>query len=147
MKKYLLTALLTLLPISAFAQVVVVDPNTIEFTSPDHVTQIDGQPVIVTYVFEVWSPGTDTTGGSPVLSSPTPIPKATATVVAGTTPIRYRLKITDIGFIVTPGPEWVATIKSIGPTGLTSRSPVSNSFKFPLAMRAPLPTGAPVMIH
>lgn len=139
-------ALLLVLASAALAEAQtgpVVTPGSVQWDQSDH-NALDGtQNVITHYVLEIWAPGSDTVSGSPARTS-ADIPKGTVTPVAGSAN-RYVLTRTNwLGLDVPLGPTWVMTILSKGPGG-TARSPISNSFMFPIPVRAPKPaTGVTV---
>lgn len=122
-------------PLIARAQTVV-SPVAAEFDDSDFAALDGGQPVVVAYVIELWTPGTDTTQGSPQSTS-MQVAKGLTTQVVGQPVTRRRLLLTTASLAIPPGPTWVATIKSIGPTGGTARSAVSNPFMVPIPVRAP----------
>ncbi len=135
-----LVALLMLAALPAAAQnpPPVVTPTRAEFTDLDFDAGDDvGQPVVTGYYLEIWTPGADTTGSTPPLQQSPFIPKnQTVQNTATNNPLARILPSTVWGIVITQGPTFVATIKSVGPGG-TARSAVSNPFTFPLPSRVP----------
>lgn len=129
MKKLL--ALLCLLYAWPVGAQTVYNPTLIEFSSPDHDTQVTN------YAVEYWMQGVDPTTGSPV--SAAFIDKTKMTVVAGSSPLLYRVLLSDFSPIlgIPVGPTYVARVKAIGPGGESPRSAPSNPFASAVAPATP----------
>lgn len=134
--KYLVGLGLILATASNAKAQTVVTPTAIEFDDSDYSAIDGGQQVVTSYVIELWTPGSDTTQGTPQGPVTQPIPKAQATQVAGQAATRRTILVSSWGIAIPQGPTWVATVKTIGPGG-TARSAASNPFTQPIPVRAP----------
>jgi hypothetical protein len=104
-------------------------PTAVEFDDADYDTA-----TVDSYVLEIWTPGSDTVNGQPMMVS-TPIPKAQATL-SGTVQTHRQIIAANWALAIPRGPTFVATLRSLGPGG-TARSAASNPFSFPLLVPAP----------
>jgi hypothetical protein len=155
----LLLALLAAAP--ADAQVIVnLAQARLEFTSPDHDELVPpditgaGNPLLVSYRAIVLLSSVDPVTGPTVLFG-TIVPRASATVISGTSPNQvFRLTFQQLGItsatfpacaVIAPAtcPGYSIILTATGPGGSTSRSATSLSDSFALAAQTIPPRPAP----
>ena len=103
-------------------QLAVVNPNLVEFVSPDHDRiRPDGQNVITNYFLEIWSRGVNPSTGQPVQIHDLGKPPA----VPGTDRVVIDRGQTFLAMAI--GEGFVATVRAVGPGG-DARSGISNPF-------------------
>lgn len=136
MRKLLVASLMLLMTAATARSQTVYNPTTVEFDSPDHLTDCSGAPCVSAYVVEYWLQGVDPATGQPVSSAT--IPKAKVT---GAAP-KYQALFSDfLPLMAIPvGNTYVARLRSVGvtPDLLSVRSLPSNPFASATVPRTPL---------